>query len=130
MPLSTSAQFNIILYSILAGILTGAMFDLYRIIRGSKVPKVIVVIEDILFWILAALVVFCFLLYTNYAFLGAYVYLFMLATLFVYLKLVSPICLKFEISILNFLGKVSRILFKNIVYPFKIIFYNITGKNN
>lgn len=130
MPLSTSAQFNIILYSILAGILTGAMFDIYRIIRGSKVPKIIVVIEDMLFWILAALVVFCFLLYTNYAFLGAYVYLFMLATLFVYLKLVSPICLKFEISILNFLGKVSRILFKNIVYSFKIIFYNIMGKNN
>ena len=130
MPLSTSAQFNIILYSILAGILTGAMFDIYRIIRGSKVPKIIVVIEDMLFWILAALVVFCFLLYTNYAFLGAYVYLFMLATLFVYLKLVSPICLKFEISILSFLGKVSRILFKNIVYPFKIIFYNIMGKNN
>ena len=130
MPLSTSAQFNIILYSILAGILTGAMFDIYKIIRGSKVPKIIVVIEDMLFWILAALVVFCFLLYTNYAFLGAYVYLFMLATLFVYLKLVSPICLKFEISILNFLGKVSRILFKNIVYPFKIIFYNIMGKNN
>lgn len=130
MPLSTSAQFNIILYSILAGILTGAMFDLYRIIRGTKVPKIIVVIEDILFWVLAALVVFCFLLYTNYAFLGAYVYLFMLVTLFIYLKLVSPICLKFETNILNFLGKVSRIIFKNIVYPFKIIFYNIMGKNN
>lgn len=130
MPLPTAVQFDIILYAVLAGVLTGAMFDVYRIIRGSKVPKVIIIIEDILFWILAALVVFCFLLYTNYAFLGAYVYLFMLVTLFVYLKLVSPICLKFEISILNFFGKVSRILFKNIVYPFKIIFYSIMGKNN
>lgn len=130
MPLSISAQFNIILYSILAGILTGTMFDLYRIIRGSKVPKIVIVIEDILFWILAALVVFCFLLYTNYAFLGSYVYLFMLATLFIYLKLVSPIFFKFEIGILNFLGKMLRILFKNIIYPFKIIFYNIMGKNN
>ena len=130
MPLPTAVQFDIILYAVLAGVLTGAMFDVYRIIRGSKVPKVIIIIEDILFWILAALVVFCFLLYTNYAFLGAYVYLFMLVTLFVYLKLVSPICLKFEISILNFFGKVSRILFKNIIYPFKIIFYSIMGKNN
>lgn len=130
MPLSTNMQFNIILYSILAGILTGSMFDIYRIIRGSKVPKIIVVIEDILFWILAALVVFCFLLYTNYAFLGVYVYLFMLATLFVYLKLVSQIFFKIEIRILNFLGKLSRILFKNIMYPFKVIFYNIMGKNN
>lgn len=130
MPLPIAVQFDIILYAVLAGVLTGAMFDVYRIIRGSKVPKIIIIIEDILFWILAALVVFCFLLYTNYAFLGAYVYLFMLATLFVYLKLVSPICLKFEIRILNFFGKVSRILFKNIIYPLKIIFYSIMGKNN
>ena len=130
MPLPTQAQFNIILYSFLAGILTGGMFDLYRIIRGGKVPKVIVIIEDILFWILAALVVFCFLLYTNYAFLGTYVYLFMLVTLFIYLKFVSPICIKLELIVLNFLGKVSRIVFKNIIYPFKIIFYNIMGINN
>ena len=130
MPLDTNIQFSIILYALLAGILTGLMFDLYRIIRGSKVPKFIIAIEDTLFWILAAMIIFAFLLYTNYAFLGAYVYLFMLATLFIYLKLVSPICLKFEIKMLNFLGKMSRIVVKNVLYPFKIIFYNITGKNN
>ena len=39
MPLDTNIQFSIILYALLAGILTGLMFDLYRIIRGSKVPK-------------------------------------------------------------------------------------------
>ena len=49
MPLDTNIQFSIILYALLAGILTGLMFDLYRIIRGSKVPKVIIVVEDILF---------------------------------------------------------------------------------
>ena len=63
MLLNTGIQFSIIMYAILAGILTGAMFDLYRIIRGSKVPKPILVIEDILFSILAAMIVFTFLLY-------------------------------------------------------------------
>ena len=61
MLLNTGIQFSIIMYAILAGILTGAMFDLYRIIRGSKVPKPILVIEDILFSILAAMIVFTFL---------------------------------------------------------------------
>ena len=37
------------------------MFDVYRIIRGAKVPKFIIFIEDILFWILAAVIVFTFL---------------------------------------------------------------------
>ena len=37
MLLNTGIQFSIIMYAILAGILKGAMFDLYRIIRGSNV---------------------------------------------------------------------------------------------
>ena len=70
MPLPTQIQFHIIVYSLLSGVLTGIMFDLYRIIRGSDVNNITVVIEDILFSILAALIVFSFLLYTHYAFLS------------------------------------------------------------
>ena len=130
MPLDTNIQFSIILYALLAGILTGLMFDLYRIIRGSKVPKFIIAIEDTLFWILAAMIIFAFLLYTNYAFLGAYVYIFMLISLGLYMKFISNRCIRFELEVVNILSKVFRIIFKNIIYPFKIIFYNIMGKNN
>ena len=130
MPLDTNIQFSIILYALLAGILTGLMFDLYRIIRGSKVPKFIIAIEDTLFWILAAMIIFAFLLYTNYAFLGAYVYIFMLISLGLYMKFISNRCIRCELEVVNILSKVFRIIFKNIIYPFKIIFYNITGKNN
>lgn len=130
MPLSTDIQFNIILYALLAGILTGLMFDLYRIIRGSKVPKFIVVIEDILFWVLSAMIVFAFLLYNNYAFLGAYVYVFMIISLALYMKFISNSCLKLELKIVSVLGKIFRVIFKNVIYPFKIIIYSITGKNN
>jgi spore cortex biosynthesis protein YabQ len=130
MPLSTDIQFNIIIYALLAGILTGLMFDLYRIIRGSEVPKFIVVIEDILFWVLSAMIVFAFLLYTNYAFLGAYVYVFMIISLALYMKFISNSCLKLELKIVSVLGKIFRVIFKNVIYPFKIIIYSITGKNN
>lgn len=130
MPLDTNVQFSIILYALLAGILTGLMFDLYRIIRGSKVPKVVIVIEDTLFWVLAAMVIFTFLLYTNFAFLGPYVYIFMLISLAIYMKFISNKCINFELYVVNAVGKVFRIIFKNISYPFKIIFHNITGKNN
>lgn len=130
MPLDTNVQFSIIVYALLAGILTGLMFDLYRIIRGSKVPKALIVIEDTLFWILAAMIVFAFLLYTNYAFLGPYVYIFMLISLALYMKFISNKCIDFELYVVNGVGKMFRIIFKNISYPFKIIFHNITGKNN
>lgn len=130
MPLKTDVQFSIILYAMLAGILTGAMFDLYRIIRGSNVNKIVIAIEDILFWILAAMAVFTFLLYTNYAFLGAYVYIFMIISLTLYIRFISNICIKFELKLISALGKMFRVIFKNFIYQFKVIFHNITGKNN
>ncbi|MFQ9613884.1 MAG: spore cortex biosynthesis protein YabQ [Clostridium butyricum] len=50
MPLQLNIQVNIVIYSLLAGVLTGILFDAYRLIRGYKIPKVIVVVEDLLFW--------------------------------------------------------------------------------
>lgn len=128
MPLPINVQFNIVLYSILSGILIGVLYDLYNIIRGAKVPKIIIMCEDILFWIFASLVVFTFLLYMNYAFLNPYVYVFMIITLVIYLKLVSPMVLKIELYLISIFGKAIRIVFKTVIYPVKVIFYSISGK--
>lgn len=130
MPLTTNMQVNIIIYSILAGILTGILFDTYRIVRGFKIPKFVLVIQDILFWILSALVIFIFLLYTNYAFLGVYVYAIIIITLFIYLKIISKFVLNMEKYGLRCLGKVSRVVMKNILYPFKLIYFNIIRDKN
>ncbi len=128
MPLSLDVQIDILVYSILSGILVGILFDLYNIIRGLKIPKIIVVIEDLLFWILAAIIVFTFLLYTNYAFLGPYVYIFMVLTVILYLKFISPTVFRIEKYLISKIAKVIRITFKNVVYPIKIIYYSISGK--
>lgn len=128
MPLSLDAQINMLVYSILAGILVGILFDLYNIIRGFKIPKIIVIIEDILFWILTAVIVFAFLLYTNYAFLGPYVYIFIILTLIFYLKFISPTVFKTEKYIISKIAKFIRVIFKNVIYPIKIIYYSISGK--
>ena len=128
MPLDLDIQIDIIIYSILSGVLTGILFDLYNIIRGFKIPKILIIIEDLLFWILTAIIVFTFLLYTNYAFLSPYVYIFMILTLIIYLKLISPFVIKIEKYIINRVIKFIRILFKNIIYPIKILFYSIYGK--
>lgn len=128
MPLPINVQFNIVLYSILSGILIGVLYDLYNIIRGAKVPKIIIMCEDILFWIFTSLVVFTFLLYMNYAFLNPYVYVFMIITLVIYLKLVSPMVLKIELYLISIFGKAIRIVFKTVIYPVKVIFYSISGK--
>ena len=128
MPLKIDSQLNILIYSILSGVFVGILFDLYNIIRGIKIPKIIIVVEDILFWILTAIIVFTFLLYNNYAFLGPYVYIFMIITIILYLKLISPKIIKFEMYSISKLSYFIRILLKNIIYPVKIIYYIICGK--
>lgn len=128
MPLKIDSQLNILIYSILSGILVGILFDLYNIIRGKKIPKIIIVVEDILFWILTAIIVFTFLLYNNYAFLGPYVYIFMIITIVFYLKLISPKIIEFEMNSISKISYLIRITLKSTIYPVKILYNIICGK--
>lgn len=128
MPLELRVQLNIIIYSLLAGLLTGTFFDAYRVIRGTNINKIVKWIEDLLFWVLCAVIIFTFLLYFNYAFLGIYVYMFMFLSLLIYFKLVSNKVVRIEEIIKVELLKVIRIIFKNIIYPFKIILEKMEEK--
>lgn len=128
MPLTLSMQFNLVLYSIIAGIITGILFDIYRGIRGLTSISILVIIEDILFWILAALVVFTFLLYTNYAFLTAYVYIFIVISLLGYFKFISNYFYNREKVIVKEISKIIRMVLKNLAYPLKVIIYKVMDK--
>lgn len=120
LPLET--QFNIVLFSFLAGILIGLFFDGYRLIRGFNSSKIILMIQDTLFWILTAMVVFVFLLIFNYGFLSTYVYIIITFGLVFYLALFSKKIFKLENIIARSTYKGFRILGKNIRYVFKNIF--------
>ncbi len=129
MPLKLDVQLDIVIYSLIAGVITGILFDAYRLIRGLKIPKFLIFIEDILFWSFCALVIFSFLLYTNYAFLGVYVYLFIFISLTLYFKLVSSYIIYGERIAARAISKVFRITFKNFMYPFKIFLSKMGNKN-
>lgn len=128
MPLTLTMQFNLVIYSIIAGIITGILFDIYRGIRGITPLKILVIIEDLLFWIFAGLVVFVFLLYTNYAFLTSYVYIFITISLLGYFKFISNHFYSREKTIAKEIGKIIRVILKNIIYPVKVIVYQIIDK--
>lgn len=129
MPLQLNVQFDIVMYSLVAGVLTGILFDVYRIVRGVKIPKVIIVIEDLLFWSLCTLVIFTFLLYTNYAFLGTYVYIFIFIALALYFKLLSHFVVIMENTIGKIVCKIFRVVIKNFLYPFRVILKKMGNKN-
>ena len=121
MLLPLGIQFNIVIFSCLAGMLVGILFDGYRLIRGFNVPKILGMIQDILFWILISMVIFIFLLVFNYGFLGAYVYLFMFIGIMVYLAIFSKMVVSVENVVARLISKLCRVLGKNIRYIFKNI---------
>ena len=129
MPLEINMQVNIVIYSFIAGIITGILFDIYRIFRGMNKIKVITIIEDLLFWSLSSLIIFTFLLYMNYAFLTLYVYVFMVISLGIYLRFFSRFFYGIEKHFAQKKYKILRVVFKNIMYPLKIVIYKVTDKS-
>lgn len=130
MIISINAQFNLIFYSILAGILTGLLFDIYRFIRGFENPDAIITfIEDILFWFFAGILIFIFLIYNSYLYMGGYLYLYIAMGLYIYLKFASKYFLKIQYKLIKMLSKTLRIVKNLIIYPFELIVYKIINKN-
>ena len=122
MILPLQEQFNIVIFSFLAGILIGLLFDGYRLIRGIISSKMLLMIQDTLFWILTAMIVFVFLLVFNYGFLSLYVYVIITFGLLFYLALFSKRIFKLENIIARTTYKGFRVVGKNIRYIFKNIF--------
>ncbi|MGL4741890.1 MAG: spore cortex biosynthesis protein YabQ [Sarcina sp.] len=122
MVLPLEIQFNILIVSIIAGIFIGILFDMYRVIRGVNHSKILVAIQDVLFWILSGLVIFIFILVFNFGFLTTYVYLLISVGLILYFSILSKKFFRLE----NFIGKIFytiiRIFSKRVRYIFKNIF--------
>lgn len=128
MPLRLEIQLNILFYSIIAGMIIGILFDLFRNIRGKNMPLIVIFIEDILFGIFLAIVIFIFLIYTNFAFLGTYVYLFILISCIIYFSFISLYVISIQQKIGRALLKGARIVVKNVLYPFRLAFFKVRKK--
>ena len=127
---SVSTQFNLIIFSILAGILTGILFDLYRVFRGLENPnRIITFIEDTLFWTLTGIIVFIFLLRTNYAYIRIYLYCAIALGVIIYIWLFSKVFIKIQYKLIRSIAKAIRVCLNFIFYPLKLVLYYIKRKN-
>ncbi len=130
MILTINQQIGCIIFNLIAGIITGILFDSYRLIRGfNNVNKVLTFIEDTLFWIFASIVVFIFLLVSNYAYIGIYVYMWIAVGTYLHLKIFSKFFISFQYKLIKGAAKAFRVIRNIVFYPFILIIYNIKRKN-
>ena len=127
---SISTQFNLLFFSLIAGVITGVLFDLYRVFRGlENVNIVLTFIEDTLFWILTGIIVFIFLLSTNHAYMREYVYITIAVGVLLYMALLSKYFIKVQYKVIRTTTKFIRVTFNFLLYPLQLLFYNIKRKN-
>lgn len=124
MLITVAEQIRLIVFSLLAGMLTGSLFDIYRLIRGFNNPnKYITFFEDVLFWILGSILVFLFLLYTDYAYVSIYIYLIILLGIILYMRLLSGVLIILVSTVILFISRIFRIICKASVFPIEYFIY-------
>lgn len=124
-----SRQVSIFIFSLLSGMLVGTFFDAYRVIRGFQEPgKIITIIQDFLFWILTGIMIFTFIMYTNYAYMSFNVFVYDALGLFLYFKIFSHLVILGYNKILNWVLTIFRIIFYYLSYPTRVVFEKLRKK--
>ena len=76
--------------TIITGLLLGALFDCYRVLRGTFNPKAVITwFADLLYWLIATAVVFIALVFSNWGELRFYVFIGILSGLGLYYNFLS-----------------------------------------
>ncbi len=120
----------------LTGIVIGILFDFFRILRRSiKTSNIVTYIQDILFWILAGIIVLYSIWYFNNGELRTYVFLGLIIGILIYMTTLSNIIVKIFTKFLVFLINVFKIplkaiyLFISKIFTITTVFFNkITKK--
>lgn len=107
----------------LTGIAIGLLFDFFRILRRSfKTPNALIYIEDILFWILAGVLILYNIWYFNDGEIRVYMFLGIIIGVLIYMSTLSNILVKIFSKILQTIIKVLELPFKTIIAIFRKIY--------
>ena len=109
-----SQLINMLLF-ILTGIVIGVLFDIFRIIRRSfKTPDFLTYIEDIVFWLLAGIILLFTIFTFNNGEIRLYIFVSMLFGLTLYILTLSKFFIKINVKIIGIIKKI-------VCYPIKLI---------
>jgi len=123
MILSMPGQAWLFLSCVLTGAAIGVLYDFFRLIRKTVPHKPLVVqIEDVLFWVIATIGMFYFLLHRNFGEIRAFALIGALCGAVLYFTTLSRLMLPAATAIVNFLKRVIATAFRMIFMPFRMIF--------
>jgi spore cortex biosynthesis protein YabQ len=123
LPGSIGSQINIFLYSTVCGIVIAFIYDIFRIKRKAVKTRALVLhLEDFIYWIIVALVMFTFIYYSNDGEFRGFVFAGAILGVILYVILLSRIVIGISMAVLRLLFRVLKLVWNVAIYPFRVIF--------
>ena len=130
-------QLTSFIYFILTGIVLGIIFDVFRIARRTiKTSDFITNLEDVLFGLMAGVIILITIFKFNNVELRLYIFIGLGIGIILNMLFISKYFIKINVCIINFIKKVLKFLFKPIISfvkfvkkilfkPFLFVIFNI-----
>lgn len=114
-----SEQVTLFALMVTMGMILGIIFDFYRALRGIAEPgKIITIIGDIAFWLIATALVFAVLMWKTWGEMRAYVLIGLLVGFIIHWYYFSPFIIKFFRSVIFFIIWIAKVVWRIISWPF------------
>ena len=122
MTVSISSQAYIFLCSVIGGIAIALIYDIFRILRKAvKTSNLATYMEDLVFWVLVAVVMFATVYYSNEGELRSYIFLGTFLGVVLYALLFSKAVMSSSLFIIRIVKGIIRTVWTVLSFPFKII---------
>lgn len=108
-------QFQTIFMMFLSGICIGAIFDVFRVLAGKlRLPRWTIPIVDTIYWIVATILVFRMLIYSNEGQVRIFIFLGMGIGICFYFAFLSPIIIRLTLLIIRIIVMIYRVLTRTV----------------
>lgn len=125
--MQVDSQLHTFIITIATGILLGVLFDCYRVLRGTFKPRVVMTwVADLLYWLIATVVVFLALIVSNWGELRFYVFLGIISGVVLYYRLLSLYAIRLFSAIIKLVKWIITVLKKMLMFIIKPIVFCIT----
>jgi spore cortex biosynthesis protein YabQ len=122
MIVSVSSQAYIFFCSIIGGIAIALVYDIFRILRKAvKTGNFVTYLEDILFWVIVAVVMFATVYYSNEGELRSYIFLGAILGVVLYAMLLSKAVMNSSLFIIKVFTTIVKTIWIVLSFPFKMV---------
>jgi len=123
LPISVTNQAYVFLCSVAGGIVIAFIYDIFRIKRKAvRTRSLMIQFEDLLFWIIVAVVMFAVVYYSNEGEIRGYIFIGTIIGVILYALLFSRIIVKTSLFILKIIYRILKFIWLVVSFPFKILF--------